>query len=75
MEWRVSAVGKPTPDDHTRHYRTRAKDCREIADSMHDPVAKSHMLAVARSYERLAAIVDRASPTRRDVTVTEEAKE
>ena len=35
-------------------YRARARELREIAESMHDPVARAHVLVIAGQYDQLA---------------------
>jgi hypothetical protein len=39
--------------DDPKHWKERAKEARELAAQMADPVAKETMLEVARSYDKL----------------------
>jgi hypothetical protein len=40
------------------HWLRRAEEARRIADQLQDATAKTTMLDIARSYERLAALAD-----------------
>jgi hypothetical protein len=35
-------------------YRAKARELREIAESMHDPVARAQVLVIADQYDQLA---------------------
>jgi hypothetical protein len=51
--------------DHL-HWRRRAREARRIAAQMDDPTAKITMLAIANSYDQLAALLEaKLSTTRR----------
>jgi hypothetical protein len=47
----------PSIDDPT-HWRQRAKESRQTADQLHDPVARKTMLEIADAYEQLAALAE-----------------
>ena len=40
---------------NANHWRKRAKEARDIADKMSDPLARESMLRLAATYEKLAA--------------------
>ena len=42
-----------------RHYRSRAKECRRLAEQMPASEARQKMLYVAADYERMAENLDR----------------
>jgi hypothetical protein len=47
-------IGPNSPE----HWRSRAGDTRRLADQMTDAVAKQTLLAIAQSYEQLAALAE-----------------
>jgi hypothetical protein len=54
----------PLPHD-ARHWRDRAEEARQLAESMRNRAAREAMLKVAASYERLAKRVAIKKPKRR----------
>jgi hypothetical protein len=40
--------------DAPEHWLQRAREAREMADAMKDPVAKAAMIAIAENYEKIA---------------------
>ena len=46
------------------HWRLRAQEARQVADEMSRPGARASMLAVAKSYDHLASVAEKASGQR-----------
>jgi hypothetical protein len=44
----------PSLLDNPKHWRERAEAARTVADQVEDPAAKTMMLNIANSYDRLA---------------------
>jgi hypothetical protein len=49
-------MSKLPPEHDEEHWQRCANEARRIADALDDPVAKSTMREIARSYERLASL-------------------
>jgi hypothetical protein len=47
--------------DKARRYRDRAKECRRRATETKGPDARAGFLQVAKSYERMADVIERKS--------------
>jgi hypothetical protein len=47
------------------HWRLRAEECRKLAEHLDEP-AKTRMLEVAQSYEKLAALAEKKWVTPQD---------
>jgi len=47
--------GRPMPEmQHAAHWRSKAEETRAITAGMQDPTAKTMMLHIASSYDRMA---------------------
>jgi len=54
-----SRHGRPMPEMHgAAHWRSKAEEARAIAAGMQDPAAKTTMLSIADSYDRMAHYTD-----------------
>jgi hypothetical protein len=60
--------GEPTDDDlqNPAHWRACAEETRQKANAMASPELKERMLQIAREYDRLAEVMERARTKSRD---------
>ncbi len=47
-------ITMPTTLDNPEHWRSRAQEARDLAESMKDEIAKQMMLGIAEDYDILA---------------------
>ena len=51
--------------DNPAHWRQRAEEARREAEQIDDPSTKSALLEIAAAYERLVAIIEAQSASKR----------
>jgi hypothetical protein len=56
---------RSTLRDDADHWRRRAREARALAEHLEDPPAKTTMLEIAESYERLAMLVEKRARSKK----------